>query len=573
MLIFKKISYSNFLSTGNVPNVIELNKHKSTLITGRNGEGKSTILCALTFALFGKPFRNINKGQLVNSINRKNCLVEIEFSTNGHDYVVKRGIKPNIFEIYCDGQLINAVAAARDYQSVLEQQILKLNYKTFTQVVILGSATFVPFMQLPANQRREVIEDILDIRVFSVMNSILKEKTTAVREALAEVDNKITTQKVKVESQKKLIAALESSKNTIVASLNQRINNTQDAIDVAKTKIADIELEINGLNEKLRAYEYIADAKSKSSKAHAQLSTKIDSCKHNMEFFNTNETCPSCSQHIAEDHKEKILNELAGVLEQQNNNLQIINRSIEKLAKDAEASAILVDAIQNKLIETSTLNTSITMYNNQIQELQREISSAENDNSNITEEKVKMKTFAEEAIAMIDEKSSLLDERQLHDVASALLKDTGIKTAIIREYLPVMNKLINKYLAAMDFYVKFELDESFNEIIRSRNRDEFTYSSFSEGEKRRLDLAILFTWRQIAKMKNSVNTNIMILDEILDGALDTGGIDYFLSIMNEFGDHTNIFVISHKVDQMVDRFDSVVRIEKKNDFSVITSTS
>ena len=571
MLIFKKISYSNFLSTGNVPNVIELNKHKSTLITGRNGEGKSTILCALTFALFGKPFRNINKGQLVNSINRKNCLVEIEFSTNGHDYVVKRGIKPNVFEIYCDGQLINAVAAARDYQSVLEQQILKLNYKTFTQVVILGSATFVPFMQLPANQRREVIEDILDIRVFSVMNSILKEKTTAVREALAEVDNKIVTQKVKVESQKKLIAALESSKNTIVASLNQRINNNQLAVAAAKEKIAEVEQEISLLNEKLTAYSHVDAAKAKASKAHAQLSAKIDSCNHNIKFFNTNETCPSCSQHIAEEHKKKILSELNDTIQQQNQNLDVINTAIEKIASDAAASAKLVDEIQTKTIEISSINTSITMYNDQITELQQEISRAEGDNSNITEEKVKMKAFAEDAIALIDEKSSLLDERQLHDVASALLKDTGIKTAIIREYLPVMNKLINKYLAAMDFYVKFELDESFNEVIKSRNRDEFTYSSFSEGEKRRLDLAILFTWRQIAKMKNSVNTNIMILDEILDGALDTGGIDYFLSIMNEFGDHTNIFVISHKVDQMVDRFDTVVRIEKKNDFSVITS--
>lgn len=573
MLIFKKITYSNFLSTGNVPNVIELNKTRSTLITGRNGEGKSTILCALTFALFGKPFRNINKGQLVNSINRKNCLVEIEFSTNGHDYVVRRGIKPNIFEIFCDGQLINAVAASRDYQSVLEQQILKLNYKTFTQVVILGSATFVPFMQLPANQRREVIEDILDIRVFSVMNSILKEKVIAVRDALQLVDAKIATQKVKVDSQKKLIAALESSKNTIVASLNQRIANNQASIEVAKEKIADIMLEINELNNKLAAYAHVDDAKQKATKAQAKLVAKVESCKHDMSFFTSNETCPSCSQHIAEDHKQKILRELGEVMAQQNSNLDIINTAVEKLASDAAESAVLVDAIQTKQIEVSSFNTSISMYHDQITELQREIEQTQGDDSDVTEEKVKMKNFAEEAIEMIDEKSSLLDQRQLHDVASALLKDTGIKTAIIREYLPVMNKLINKYLAAMDFYVKFELDESFNEVIKSRNRDEFTYSSFSEGEKRRLDLAILFTWRQIAKMKNSVNTNIMILDEILDGALDTGGIDYFLSIMNEFGEHTNIFVISHKVDQMVDRFDTVVRVEKKNDFSIITTTN
>ncbi len=572
MLIFKKITWRNFLSTGNVPNTIDLNAHQSTLITGRNGEGKSTILCALTFSLFGKPFRNINKNQLINSINKKNCVVEIEFSINGHDYKVIRGIKPNIFEIHCDGQLINQDAAAKDYQKVLEQQILKLNYKTFTQVVILGSATFVPFMQLPAAQRREVIEDILDIKIFSLMNVLLKDKAASVKDQITTIESRIQTQRTKIEAQKKLIEALVSSKDEIVAGLQQKINDNNEQIQTAQDQITSINASIakhSGVEDKQAE---ISGAITKASRMEVRIASSIETCNHNVQFFNDNVTCPTCSQHIAEYHKAIVLADLDAKIAEHNTKLVEVTGVLAKLNAQLDKANATLNAIRDKSIEISTLTSAITMLTNQNTKMQAEIDATHADSGNINEEKLKLRDMAEDAIKQVEHKGILLEQKNLQEVASLLLRDTGIKTAIIREYLPVMNKLINKYLGAMDFYVHFELDESFSEVIKSRNRDAFTYDSFSEGEKRRLDLAILFTWRQIAKMKNSVNTNIMILDEILDGALDAGGIDFFLNIMNQFGEQTNVFVISHKVDQMIDRFDHVVRVEKKNEFSVITNS-
>ena len=571
MLIFKKITYKNFLSTGNIANVVELNKHTSTLITGKNGEGKSTILCALTFSLFGKPFRNVNKNQLINSINGKNCLVEVEFETNGRQYVVKRGIKPNLFEIWCDGEMINQDAALKDYQKVLEQQILKLNYKTFTQVVILGSATFVPFMQLPSTQRREVIEDILDIKVFSLMNSILKDKTVNVKEQIQTIENGIANQKTKIASQKKLIEVLETNRQTLISGIQSKIDSNNEQIGIAKEGITSINDNIIQIQSKAVSDKMESDIAS-ANKLKVRIATNIDSCNHTVGFFNNNTTCPTCAQHIDEEHKVGVLADLNDKITSHQAKLDSVNTALTKLTTQLEKANKYADQLRDYSIEISTLSNKIAILTSQNSDMMTEMQTTADDVVNLTEEKSKMKELAEYAIGLVTTKGELLDIRQLHDVASALLKDTGIKTAIIREYLPVMNKLINKYLSAMDFFVKFELDDSFQEVIKSRGRDAFTYDSFSEGEKRRLDLAILFTWRQIAKMKNSVNTNIMILDEILDGALDGAGIDYFLSIMNQFGEQTNIFVISHKVDQMVDRFDHVIRVEKKNDFSVITTS-
>lgn len=570
MLIFKKITWKNFLSTGAVQNSIELNKHSSTLITGKNGEGKSTILCALTFSLFGRPFRNISKGQLVNSINKKNCVVEIEFAVNGHEYRVVRGIKPNIFEIHCDGQLINQDAALKDYQKVLEQQILKLNYKTFTQVVILGSATFVPFMQLKANERREVIEDILDIRIFSVMNVLLKDKAAAVKDQIAVIESHIASQKVKIESQKKLIATLVASKQDVVASLQSKIEANNEVVTETQTKLDTLNESFNELSTKHARYNEVPEAIKKATSMSTKLSTQIGALEEHLVFFDSNETCPSCSQHIPHEHKQTITAELQAKVDKETQRQAELEKALAKMQKQLEASNTLMDELRTMNIEMSTLRNTISVLSKQNTGLLNEIATVESDSGNINEEKSKLREMADDAIAQVERKSELLEQRNLQEVASLLLKDTGIKTAIIREYLPVMNKLINKYLTAMDFYVKFELDESFSEVIKSRNRDAFTYDSFSEGEKRRLDLAILFTWRQIAKMKNSVNTNIMILDEILDGALDGAGIDFFLSIMNQFGEQTSVFVISHKVDQMIERFDHVVRVEKKNDFSLIS---
>ena len=569
MIIFNKIQYKNFLSTGNQFNVVELDKHQSTLITGKNGEGKSTILCALTFALFGKPFRNINKNQLINSVNQKNCLVEVVFTINGHQYMVRRGIKPTVFDILCDGVAINQDAALRDYQKVLEQQILKLNYKTFTQVVILGSATYVPFMQLSSAQRREVIEDILDIRVFSTMNQLLKEKAASIKDQITSIESDIANHKVRIQSQKKLIEALEANRQTVIASIQSKIDNNTTAIDAANADIANINLTIETLKPK-DVSEQVSVAISQASRMIARVRTTIDRHTKDASFFNDNTTCPTCSQDIDHDHKQEVLDRLNDQLAEQRDKLAQLNATQDKMSKKLEQANTVANQIRDLSIDISVHTNTIKVLTEQNTQLSQEMVNATTSMGNLTDEKLKMRSYADDAIELVSKKSDLLDTRQLHDVAGMLLKDTGIKTAIIREYLPVMNKLINKYLAAMDFFVKFELDDSFQEVIRSRNRDVFTYDSFSEGEKRRLDLAILFTWRQIAKMKNSVNTNLLLLDEILDGALDAGGIDYFLNIMNQFGEHTNVFVISHKVHQMVDRFDHIIRFEKKNDFSVIT---
>jgi DNA repair exonuclease SbcCD ATPase subunit len=566
LLIFKKITWRNFLSTGNVANTVDLNKHSSTLITGRNGDGKSTILCALTFALFGKPFRNISKNQLVNSINKKNCVVEIEFSTNGHEYTVIRGIKPNVFEIYCDGQLINQDAALKDYKKVLEQQILKLNYKTFTQVVILGSATYVPFMQLKSTERREVIEDILDIKVFSLMNAILKDKAAAVKEQIGKIEADIANHKTRIQAQRKLIDVLESNRQNVLAGIQRQIDNNNAAIAEAQSVIETTREAIARLQANA-ASDQISEAVAAATKLKVKLSTNIDTCQHDADFFNENTTCPTCSQHIPDQHKHKVLAEIDQKIAEHKRKLEQINKAIDKLNAQLAAANQYADQIRTYSIDISTQTNKIALLTEQNVNLAAEIAAVAADVGNLTEEKRKMRDYADTAIELVNTKRDLLEVRRLHDVAAALLKDTGVKTAIIREYLPVINKLINKYLAAMDFFVKFELDESFQEVIKSRGRDAFTYDSFSEGEKRRLDLAILFTWRQIAKMKNSVNTNLMILDEILDGALDGAGIDYFLSIMNHFGEHTNVFVISHR--DIVDKFDHTIRFEKTNDFSTI----
>lgn len=569
MIIFKSVEWKNFLSTGNSANKVLLDKSPTTLIIGKNGEGKSTILDALCFSLFGKPFRNINKGQLVNSINNKNCLVTIEFDIGNKSYKIIRGIKPNIFEIWCDGEMMNQDAAAKDYQKVLEQQILRLNYKTFTQVVILGSASFVPFMQLPSHQRREVIEDILDIKIFSTMNQLLKQRAQETKDAITQIENQITNAKSQVDSQNQLIKAISEAKTDSIKKIEAKIAENQTIIEVTETEIADIVTEIGSLKSKISHQEKIKDDLEKAKTVKSKLLQKVETCEHHTEFFSEHDVCPSCSQDIPEEHKSKIVQDLNEKINDNNSKIEELTSVLGKLNKDLNEINDIVNQITDKNIELSTKNSTITLLNKQNTQLEQEIHEAHSDTTNVDEEKRKLKQLAEDAMAKIKYKTELSGQRNLEDVASVLLKDTGIKTAIIREYLPAMNKLINKYLNAMDTYIHFELDEAFNEIIKSRYRDEFTYASFSEGEKMRIDLAILFTWRQIAKMKNSVNTNLLLLDEIFDSSLDTAGTDYFLNLMNQFGDKSNIFVISHKGDQLFDKFRSVIKFEKRNDFSVI----
>lgn len=569
MIIFKSVEWKNFLSTGNTPNKVLLNKSSTTLIIGKNGEGKSTILDALCFALFGKPFRNINKGQLINSINNKNCLVVIEFDINGREYKIVRGIKPHVFEIWVNGEVMNQDAAVRDYQKVLEQQILKLNYKTFTQVVILGSASFVPFMQLPTTQRREVIEDILDIKIFSTMNQLLKEKASETKDAIAKVENEISAAKTKVESQQAIIKTINEAKTTAIENIRAKISANSAEILSSEIEISTIVQEINTLKASIHDKENVTEDIDKAKSIRSKLLQKIETCEHHTEFFSEHAVCPSCSQDIAEEYKEGIIKDLNEKLLDNNTKIGELEGILSSLNEKLSGITKVQSEITSKNIELSTRNSTITLLNKQVKEMQTEIESARNDTTNIDEEKAKLKDLAQDALNKINSKTSLQEHRNLEEVASILLKDTGIKTAIIREYLPIMNKLINKYLNAMDTYIHFELDESFNEKIKSRFRDEFTYASFSEGEKMRIDLAILFTWRQVAKMKNSVNTNLLLLDEIFDSSLDTAGTDYFLNLMNQFGDKSNIFVISHKGDQLFDKFRSVIKFEKRNDFSII----
>lgn len=569
MIIFKTLSWRNFLSTGNVENKLILNKSQSTLIIGRNGEGKSTMLDALTFALFGKPFRNINKPQLINSINGKNCLVEIEFGIGSNEYKVIRGLKPNVFEIWLNGSKINQDAAAKDYQNMLEQQILRLNYKTFTQVIILGSASFVPFMQLPAWQRREVIEDILDISIFSMMNSILKERINENKDQLIAIDNQIEIAKNSVEVQKKLIGTLVSSKRDQVAQIRKQIEDNEAEINANEARWEILNNQMNELMINADNAKDLEQLISSATKAKSKFTHIKEQTEQNLAFFNGNEVCPSCSQGIPHEHKSEIITKLSEDITEVDSNLIIIEDAYDKLIERQKK----LDEVNKELlalnVQCNSIHSSNKLLVKQNKKLEEDIASMNLDTANVDEERRKLKEIADNALLLIEKKNQLFQEKQIHEVSSLLLKDTGIKTAIIKEYLPVMNKLINGYLSAMDFYVHFELDEAFNEVIKSRFRDEFTYASFSEGEKMRIDLAILFTWRQIAKMKNSVNTNLLILDEIFDSSLDNSGTDYFLSVMNALGEKSNVFVISHKGDQLFDKFHSVIKFEKKNDFSTI----
>ena len=572
MINFHSVCWKNFLSTGNSPNKVLLNKSQTTLIIGKNGEGKSTILDALCFSLFGKPFRNINKSQLINSINGKNCSVEVEFDINGKEYKIIRGIKPNVFEIWQDGEMINQDAASRDYQKILEQQILKLNYKTFTQVVILGSASFVPFMQLPSSQRREVIEDILDIRIFSTMNQLLKEKVQETKDAIATIESEISTAKTKVDAQTQLIKTITEAKTSAIESIGSKITANNAEILQAEGEIESILSEIDTLKTSINDKDNVTEDIDKAKSIRSKLLQKIETCEHNTEFFSEHDVCPSCSQDIPEEYKEGIIKDLNSKLLDNNTKIGELETILSNLNEKLSQINKVVGQITDKNIELSTRNSTVTLLNKQIKELEAETQRVKSDTTNLDEEKSKLKELATEAITKIHTKTTLQEQRNLEEVANILLKDTGIKTAIIREYLPIMNKLINKYLQAMDAYIHFELDEAFNESVKSRFRDDFTYASFSEGEKMRIDLAILFTWRQIAKLKNSVNTNLLLLDEIFDSSLDTAGTDYFLNLMNQFGENTNIFVISHKGDQLFEKFRSVIKFEKHNDFSIIAKS-
>jgi len=568
MILFKSVRWKNFLSTGNAFSEINLNTSPATLIVGTNGAGKSTFLDAMCFALFNKPFRRINKPQLVNAVNERDCLVEVEFSIGSRDYMVRRGIKPLVFEVYLNGEKLKEEAASAEQQKYLEQSILRLNYKSFTQVVILGSSTFVPFMQLTPINRREVIEDLLDIRIFSTMNKLLKDKVKGVRETLRDCEFKVEMAKNKVEMQQSLIANLEEQ---------SAANNSR-----RRDEIKDIEGEISGLMDQVADGLDRSSSKQKSLESygdldqeHTQLkifeskfADKKKSFNKEYKFFEKNDNCPTCKQPITGELKATKKTEITVALKELDDASVALKQKLDIIVeKLAEKNIVL-----NELRE---INDSISHCNKEIQWKHKEIKKIEDKIStgnghNIKGEKEKLKAMARDGIIVNKEFTTNKKTRDNLDVVSNMLMDTGIKAGIIKKYLPVMNQLINRYLKELDFYVSFELDENFEETIKSRFRDEFSYASFSEGEKMRIDLALLFTWRTIAKMKNSANTNLLILDEIFDSSLDVSGTDDFLKILHTVADNTNVFVISHKTDALQDKFASTLRVEKKQNFSVVT---
>jgi DNA repair exonuclease SbcCD ATPase subunit len=567
MINFKTIRWKNLLSTGNAFTEIKLNRSPSTLIVGENGGGKSTLLDALCFGLFGKPFRSINKPQLLNSINKKNLLVEIEFDIGGKDYKIVRGIKPNIFEIQSGGEVINQDAAARDYQKYLEESVLKLNYKSFTQIVILGSASFTPFMQLPPFTRREIIEDILDIQIFTTMNTVLRDKMNELKDSLNDADSKLEVLKQKATLQKEYVDTLEANKEKRVDEILGRITDGENKIVQLTTLVTDLDATKEDTELQQKSLGELDVKRRKLEQFKTKFSSQLRELQKEVAFYTDTDECPTCRQGIAHDHKETIvtsrqdkIGELTEGMEKLQQEFVVLDKLIDEHAELGEQIAVL-----NKEILGN--NNEMIVQQRLIQALNLELNDITTKTADIDEEKTKLKSYAKEVLTQNEEKARLNEEKHYMEVVSTLLKDTGIKTKIIRQYLPVINKLVNKYLQAMDFFVQFNLDEKFDETIKSRHRDDFSYASFSEGEKQRIDLALLFTWRTIAKMKNSVATNLLILDEVFDSSLDNNGTDYVMSLLDTVGEDTNVFVISHKGDQLFDKFRSLIKFEKKNNYS------
>lgn len=569
MIKFKSIRWKNFLSTGAQFTEVKLDRSTTTLVVGENGAGKSTILDALCFVLFNKPFRSINKPQLMNSINGKNLQVELEFTIGPKEYKVVRGIKPGIFEIYSQGELLNQDAAAKDYQKYLEDGILKLNYKSFTQIVILGSASFTPFMQLPLGHRREIIEDILDIQIFTVMNSVLKNKITDNKTKITDIETKIELGKNKVKLQQSYIKTLEEDKQKKVEDVQKRISESSAEISKYTASVTAERETATDLQSSILDSKEKRNKRSEMEVILRKLTDKIKNQETSIAFYHEHDVCPTCSQAMEESLKCSAIDLHTSKIEEVQNAVSSLTKELEIIETRLDEIAIIEEKISQCKENIIEYNSKIISEQNYVKRLQEEIQEETGNVSNIEDEKATLKTLAKEVVVLSEEKGKLVEEKHYYDIANILLKDTGIKTKIIRQYLPVINKLVNKYLTAMDFFVHFELDETFNETIKSRHRDDFSYASFSEGEKQRIDLALLFTWRTIAKMKNCASTNLLLLDEVFDSSLDANGTDYVMNLINTLGDDTNVFVISHKGDLLFDKFRSIIKFEKQQNFSRI----
>lgn len=566
---FKVVRWKNFLSTGDNFTEIQLNKNDSTLIVGHNGAGKSTLLDALSFGLFGKPYRNINKPQLINSINNKNCVVEVEFSVGNVEFKIVRGIKPNVFEIWQNGSMINQSSTNRDYQEFLEQNVLKLNHKSFHQIVVIGSASFTPFMQLPAHQRRNIIEELLDIQVFSRMNQILKEKMARVKELINDSNNQLELVAEKIKLQNKYISDVESLAKDQIRDKQTTIANNQNSIRTLQGENSELSAQLELLVQRQKDLKTIGNKKQKLAGFGVKFESTLKTLQDNRTFFTESTNCPTCSQEISADTRQEHVHRCDSKIGE-------INQGIEKLKEELDAIIAQETTLQEEIetfqqaqLDIVANNASIAALQKAIDNLETEISKIEGTEGDVSLSIAELAKLQKEKETLADLKLNYIDQQNYFIIANEMLKDTGIKTKIVKQYLPVINKLVNQYLQTLDFFVLFNLDESFNETIKSRYRDEFTYASFSEGEKQRIDLSLLFTWRQIAKMKNSANTNLLILDETFDSSLDNDGIDNLMKILNTVTTDTNVFIISHKGDVLDSKFRSKIEFIKERNFSRI----
>jgi len=565
---FRQVRYKNILSTGNVFTKIDLDRKPTTLISGTNGAGKSTLLDAITFGLYGKPFRKINKGQLMNSINKKDLMVEIDFSVGGNEYTVRRGMKPNLFEIIKDGKMVDQDAAVKDYQAYLESSILGINYKSFNQIVVLGSATYVPFMELPASTRREIIEDLLDIQVFSTMNLLAKDRIAENRANLTDNDYKSDLVNQRIESAQEHNESIRKIRETEVEKIREKMQVHLDKIDSCKNFIEGIETEIASLYETISDKEGIENKFAQATDIRRDLSNNLRNFVKDLNFYHDNDSCPVCKQGIEHDFKETVIQEKEDKKVQIESGMVEIDKRIEGYqSRIAEISEVEKE-IQNKNLEIKENRGEIKIAKNALVSYKNDL-----DNAEALVEEVdtsKLKSFEKELKVLQKDRAELLDNQSVLGVLSTILKDGGIKARIIAQYIPVMNKLINKYLGAFDLFVDFQLDENFNEVIKSRFRDTFSYASFSEGEKLRITLSIMLAWRSVAKLRNSVSTNLLLLDETLDGALDGVGIDSLIETLHNLNTDDNIFVISHRGDQFAEKFTSHIKFMKNKNFSEIS---
>ena len=569
MIIFNRIRYKNILSTGNAFTEIDLTRNKTTLIIGENGAGKSTVLDALSFVLYGKPFRKINKPQLINSINERGMVVELEFEVGKNSYLIRRGIKPGIFEIYQNDNLISQNASARDYQDHLEKNILKMNHKSFSQVVVLGSSTFVPFMQLPAAQRREVIEDLLDLQIFSTMNNILKERISENKSDIRELEYQIDLINEKIEMEKKHLNNLVINHRKTIDAKKKQITEFEGKITKESTELDSIQNEITALETRISDKDKTESKEGKVKEGIQTLQRRVKKISKEISFFHDHENCPTCQQDISIHFKEQMVEDRSGKLSEASETLDMLEKKrdeletrLEQIFEVNKQISELNSQISDRNRNIFTYNEFISSLNKEITELSQKVDEVSNDGNMIEELKNQLSDFQKQ-------KTDLGEQQTVYRVGSEMLKDSGIKSLIIKQYVPVMNKLINHYLQQLGFFVQFELDENFSERIKSRFRDEFSYDSFSEGEKMRIDLSLLFTWRTVAKLRNSVSTNLLIMDEVFDSSLDAGGVDEFLKILEGLTSETNTFIISHKGDIMVDKFRSIIRFEKQGNFSRI----